>query len=87
MSLPLTGDWLAMAQIIPAPVADLNKIGQVWEFMLIPLSHSPSIGGQVLKSPGVKLLCCDAYIFFSSLAIHRKICKACANIGRFSTLH
>lgn len=34
MFLLLTGDLLATAQKILAPVADLNKIGQVWEFML-----------------------------------------------------
>lgn len=40
MFLLLTSDWLATAQKIPAPVAYLNKIGQVWEFALPALiSH------------------------------------------------
>lgn len=40
MFLPLTCDWLATAQKIPAPVAYLNKFGQVWEFVLAaPISY------------------------------------------------
>lgn len=40
MFLLLTSDWLATAQKFPAPVAYLNKIGQVWEFALTaPISY------------------------------------------------